>query len=97
MRILALAFLVCLSSLANAQFKYDYPLLCDSTSKMIESLGKNYQEKIRWTGAHVDDKSVYSLWINDRTGSWTLLKMNTEYACILGVGDESKLTLGESV
>jgi len=98
MRTLALAFLFCLASpIANAQFRYEYPVICDSTQKLIESLTVNFKEKLSWTGKHVEDKSRYSLWVNEKTGSWTLLKMNPEIACILGVGDESKIMLGEGV
>ncbi len=93
MRTVAVAFLFCLtSSIANAQFRYDYPILCDTTQSMIESLNKNYQEKLRWTGNHVSDNSVYSLWVHPKDNSWTLLKSKKEFACILGVGDESKFT-----
>jgi hypothetical protein len=84
------AFLLSLtSSIANAQFRYEYPVVCDSTQKLIESLTVNFKEKASWTGKHIEDNSRYSLWVNEKTGSWTLLKMNPEVACILGVGDES--------
>jgi hypothetical protein len=93
MRSLLLAFLFCLSSVANAQFQYDYPIICDSTEKIITSLVDNYKETLTWGGKHISDNSVYSLWINEKTGSWTLLKMTPEASCILGVGLESKLQL----
>ena len=97
MRLLLLAFLFCSSSLVNAQFQYDYPLLCDSTEKIIKSLVDNYKETLSWGGKHISDNSVYSLWINEKTGSWTLLKMTSEASCILGVGLESKLQLGNPI
>lgn len=97
MRLLLLAFLFCSSSLVNAQFQYDYPLLCDSTEKIIKSLVDNYKETLSWGGKHISDNSVYSLWINEKTGSWTLLKMTPETSCILGVGLESKLQLGNPI
>ena len=99
MRINIMAFLFCLiSPIVNAEaFRYDFPLLCDSTQKIIESLGKNYREQLTWQGTHVSDNSVYSLWINEKTGSWTLLKMAPEASCILGVGEASNLTLGTPI
>jgi len=91
MRLLASAFLFCLaSSIANAQFRYDYPILCDSTQTIIENLSKNYQEKLSWTGKHDNDNSVYSLWVQPKDNSWTLVKSNKEFACILGIGSDSK-------
>ena len=97
MRSLALAFLVCLPSLVNAQFQYNYPLLCDSTEKIIKSLGENYKETLTWGGKHSSDNSVYSLWTNEKVGSWTLLKMTSEVSCILGTGSDSKVNLGMPV
>lgn len=91
MRLYSVAFLFCLtSSIANAQFRYDYPILCDSTQTMVESLSKNYQEKLSWVGEHANDGSMYSLWVHLKDNSWTLLKSNKEFACILGVGGDSK-------
>jgi hypothetical protein len=97
MRSLLLAFLFCLSSVANAQFQYDYPIICDSTEKIIKSLVDNYKETLTWGGRHINDNSAYSLWLNEKTGSWTLLKMTPEVSCILGIGVESKLLLGNPV
>ena len=97
MRLLLLAFLFCSSSLVNAQFQYDYPLLCDSTEKIIKSLVDNYKETLTWGGKHSSDNSAYSLWINEKTGSWTLLKMSPETSCILGTGTDSKITLGTAI
>ena len=92
-----LILLVCLSGVAHAQFQYDYPLLCDSTEKIIQSLGDNYKETLTWTGKHTNDKSVYSLWTNEKVGSWTLLKMTSDVSCILGTGSESKVNLGTPI
>jgi hypothetical protein len=92
-----LILLVCLSGVVHAQFRYDYPLLCDSTEKIIKSLGGNYKETLTWSGKHSSDNSIYSLWINEKEESWTLLKMTLETSCILGVGTESKIKLGTSI
>lgn len=94
MRNQLLAFFLCLPGLANAQFRYDYPIVCDTTSEIVKSLGENWKETLTWTGKHTSDKSVYSLWTNEKVGAWTLLKMTSEISCILGTGSESKVNLG---
>ena len=102
MRSLLLAFLVCLPSLVNAQsnnipdgpFRFDYPIVCDDTQKVITVLEKEFEEQLSWRGSHASDNSKYSLWINEKEKSWTLLKMTTAITCILGVGTESVVTLG---
>jgi hypothetical protein len=92
-----LAFFVCLPSIVNAQFRYDYPIVCDNTTKIIQSLGDNWKETLTWGGKHINDNSVYSLWTNEKNGSWTLLKMTSEVSCILGTGSDSKVNLGMPV
>ena len=97
MRSMLLAFLFCLSSVANAQFLYEYPIICDSTENILKSITGEFKETLTWGGRHINDNSAYSLWLNEKTGSWTLLKMTPEVSCILGVGTESKLLLGNPV
>ena len=92
-----LILLVYLPGLVNAQFQYDYPLLCDSTEKIIKSLGNNWKETLIWGGKHISDNSVYSLWTNEKEGTWTLLKMTSEVSCILGTGTDSKIKLGAPI
>lgn len=96
MRLLILAFLFCSFSVANAQFRYDYPVVCDSTQKIIKVLEEEFKEQVSWKGSH-NDNSTYSLWINERTRSWTLLKMTPETSCILGVGDDSNSLFGTTI
>ena len=72
---------------AHAWFRYEYPILCDKTEEIIKSL-KGFKEELKWQGKDLEDKSMYSLWISE-SGGWTLLKMNPEVSCVLGVGEES--------
>ena len=95
--LLILAFLVYLPTVARAQFRYDYPIVCDNTQKVIKVLEEDFKEQLTWKGSHVNDNSKYSLWINEKTRSWTLLKMTPETTCILGVGDESSSLFGITV
>ncbi len=99
MRYIAVAFLFCLSSsIANAQaFQSEKPVICDKTKNVIEFLTSRYNEKPIWTGKDARDETRYSLFVNSKTGSWTLLQMTPEYACLLGIGDNSKLILGASL
>lgn len=98
MRTLALAFLFCLtSSIAYAEpFEARKPVLCDNVQTLIKGLTENYNEKPVWTAKNPQDDTRYALFVNDREGTWTLLQMTTEVACIIGVGQESKW-LGDSV
>lgn len=98
MRTLALAFLLCLTgSIANAQaFEARKPVLCDNIQSIIKGLTENYNEKPVWTARNPVDDTRFALFLNSKEGTWTLLQMTTEVACIIGVGQESKW-LGDSV
>jgi hypothetical protein len=96
--LVVVAFLLSLnSSIANAQFQSEKPIICDQTKKIIESLTTNFYEKPIWTAMDAQDGTRYSLFVNSKTGAWTLLQMTPEYACILGVGEESTLLAGETI
>lgn len=92
MRTVIAAFLFCLtSSIAYAQaFESSKPVLCDNVQSIIRGLTENYNEKPVWTARNPVDDTRYALFVNAKDGSWTLLQMTTEIACIIGVGQESK-------
>ena len=95
MRKLSVAFLLCLISfIANAQaVQHSKPIICDEAQKILSALKENYQEYPIWIGS--GEGVRFSLFVNAITGSWTLLQFNAEVACVLGVGKDSELLLGE--
>ena len=98
MRTVIMAFLFCLiSPIVNAQpFEARKPVLCDNVQKLIKGLTEDYKEKPIWTARNPVDDTRFALFVNSKEGTWTLLQMTTEIACIIGVGQESKL-LGDSI
>jgi len=83
--------LFCFSMNVYAQaFTYKYQVTCGPVKPIIEFLSNIQKEKLTWTGLDIADGSVYSLW-EDADGNWTLLKKNTEIACIIGAGTKPKI------
>ena len=66
-------------------FTYNYKVTCGPVVQLIEFLSKTQKEEFTWSGSDISDGSVYSLW-QDTKGNWTLLKKNTEIACVIGSG-----------
>ena len=62
---------------------------CDKTETMISILkGADYQEMPIWFGKEKDSKAPhYSLLVNQKTKSWTIIQFNAETACVLGAGE----------
>lgn len=66
------------------------PVVCEKTEKVIESLQKGqYKENPSWIG--YDDKSKYTLFVNEKTKTWTMIQFNDTIACIIGVGEGSRV------
>lgn len=99
MRILVVALLSGLYSIvANAQaFRVDKPVICDESKKIISALNEHWNERLIWTAGDAKDQSRYGLFVNDKTGSWTMLQLTPEVACIIGTGDKSQLVLGTKI
>jgi hypothetical protein len=96
--LVVVAFLLSLtSSIANAQpFESRKPILCDNTKILLQSLTENYNEQPIWTARNPVDNTRFGLFVNAKTGSWTLIQMTSEIACIIGVGEESSI-LGDRI
>ncbi len=66
------------------------PVICERTELVIESLQKGeYKEQPVWIG--VDESSRYSLFVNNRTKTWTMIQFNQQIACIIAVGTKAKM------
>jgi len=70
----------------------DKKVICDEFDKMIEALTtKGYEEKVTWIGSDKLSNSKYSLLVNEKTGTWTILQYNKEAICIIGAGEKFKM------
>jgi hypothetical protein len=98
-KLLATLALISSNALAGTVFQYDYTINCADTDQIIETLtNAKYAEKLSWSGKDIEDGSMYSLWVNDEKGIWTLLKMSVQkVSCILGVGTHSDIKVGTEV
>ena len=67
-------------------------IVCDDTKSLLDTLLNEYRESPVWAGT--DDKSRYSLLINQETGTWTMIQFDKNTTCILGVGENSRLLNG---
>lgn len=63
-------------------------IVCDNTKTLLDTLLNEYKESPVWAGT--DDKTRYSLLINQETGTWTMIQFDKNTTCILGVGENSR-------
>jgi hypothetical protein len=83
--------IICLLPILSfAEQTIDKPVVCDKTEKILSTLmGNKYQETPLWAG--IDENSKYGLLTNRETGTWTFIQFNKEIACVLGVGESSRI------
>lgn len=87
MRILALAFLFCLSSIANAQvITLQKQIQCGELVTIINILQQKFGEQPVWISQDAEKLTTYMLTENVKTPSWTLLQMTETIACVIGSG-----------
>jgi hypothetical protein len=72
--------------------KVDKEVLCDETAVILKwALDNDFNEQPFWMGA--DRISRYSLLVNEKSGTWTLIQFNKTIACIIGTGSGHTLVL----
>jgi hypothetical protein len=75
---------------ASTAFELKKPVMCDKTKKIFaELINGEYQELPAWSGE--DEKTRFVLLINQETSTWSIIQFDKETACILGVGEKSKV------
>jgi len=67
------------------------PVECADTEILFRGLiGSNYKEKPIWMGIESGSTlSKYSLFVNEKTKSWTLIQFDEKIACVIGTGEAS--------
>lgn len=63
-------------------------MVCADPKTIIEGLTEQSEEQPFWNG--VDDKTKYILFLNAKTGTWSLVQYNNRIACVLGVGKKGQ-------
>lgn len=65
---------------------------CDNTDKLLLILQSNdYKETPIWFGKGDGKAPNYSLLVNQKTKSWTMIQFNNELACVIGTGENFNL------
>ena len=95
-----IAFLLMVSVIAFAlaqstAVEINKKVVCDDTKTLLDTLLNQYNESPVWAGTN--EKSKFSLLINQETGSWTMIQFDKDITCVLGIGEESRaINFGKS-
>lgn len=69
--------------------KIEKPVLCENTKLVFDSFVKSeFKEIPMWIGEGTTSK--FTLLVNEKTKTWTLIEFNKEIACVVGFGEDYK-------
>jgi hypothetical protein len=83
------AFLWLLTWPANAQ------MLCGPRREVIDALKQSAKETEVWSGKHLGNEPLVLLLLSGKSGSWTLISVKPDVACIIGAGSNSTPMFGD--
>jgi hypothetical protein len=66
------------------------PVKCVALPVALAAIRDHWNERPAWSGVGAD--SNFALFVNPDTGTWTMLEFDKDIACVLGTGDNSKLS-----
>jgi hypothetical protein len=77
---------------ANAEYKkYTRSMNCAPLSEVLADIGsKEIQELPFWIGSAGDPEIKYSLVVNKKTDTWTIIQYNALAACIIALGENNQ-------
>ena len=85
-----LTSLLCLTVVAQTTTKKE--VYCDNTDKLLLILQNGEFEEVPiWFGKGDGKAPNYSLLVNQKTKSWTMIQFNNEIACVIGTGENFNL------
>ena len=68
------------------------PVLCGPVETIFQTLlESDINETPIWTGKNTDGKSDYAIFMNSKSGAFTIVQFGKEIGCILGIGPRSQI------
>jgi hypothetical protein len=72
-------------------------IICDTRNSIFTQLIEDYKEQPVWHGVSPAQNTELMLTVNKETGAWTLIEYAADWACVLGVGENSSSRWGISI
>ena len=97
MKKMCVAFLFCLtSSIVNAQVDAQFRqiqknVFCGPFEVIIKALSDGeINEKPIWVGKDESERSDYAVFVNPKSGAFTIVQYGRDVGCVLGIGYKSE-------
>lgn len=97
MKFIITALLAAVSATVAAQVQIPRTMLCDERDRMFKRISEEYGERPVWIGVSGTHETQLALTVRRDTGEWTLIEFDQTIACVIAVGDKSRLIQGRSI
>ena len=83
---------------AETGFKSQIPVACSDDFKAVQEriATSEYKEVTRWAGWSTEDNTMFILYTNEDTQTWTLVQTNGEIVCVISIGEQSKTIIQQN-
>lgn len=69
--------------------------LCGPRREVIDAIKQSAKETEIWFGKHSGNEPLVLLLLSGKSGSWTLIAVKPDVACVIGAGTNSTPTFGD--
>ena len=69
-------------------------VVCDDRIEVFRAVVEDFQELPAWRGFSPLQMTELMLTVNPKTGAWTLIEYRDDWACVIGVGENSSTAWG---
>ena len=76
------------------------PVVCDEKEKIIAAFtGDQIRERPIWAGVGTEGNNTHTfvVFINEKSGTWTVVEFVKNWGCIVGVGDKFTTNISELI
>lgn len=81
-----LAALALTATTATAQTRLNVPITCNDRQRVADTIQNTFKEEATIAGV-VGQNSIMNLWINYKSGDWTLTLTTGETSCVVLTGE----------
>jgi len=88
----AILFGLCAANSANSEYKsYTKKISCAPLTEVLDDLNSsNVKELPVWIGVGTDPEIRFSVLVNKKADTWTIIQYNNGAACVIAIGENTQ-------
>ena len=87
--------LLCMCTGCSAESRtVNKQVICDSKQVVFQAIINDFEERPVWRGFNPLQRTELMITVNPKNGHWTLVEYKDDWACVIGVGENSSSAWG---